>query len=72
VHYFHKPLFILKTVPTPFNGYPNIVVQQPRVMGNKTYLTFGIILTTPQFQEDAKAFVILHDPDSKFPAVVSI
>jgi hypothetical protein len=59
-------------VPTPFNGYPNIVVQQPRVMGNKTYLTFGIILTTPQFQEDAKAFVILHDPDSKFPAVVSI
>ncbi len=67
VHYFHKPLFILETTANPFSGYPNIVVVKPRDIGSKTYLTFQIILTTPLFQEQARAFVIAKDPDLKVP-----
>lgn len=67
VHYFHMPLFILQTSAKPVDDLPKIVVKQPSVIGDKTYLTFGLILTTPQFQEDARAFVIAHDPDLHVP-----
>src|ERR1700722_11359959 len=33
VHYFHKPLFILKTAATPYRRLPKIVITQPRVIG---------------------------------------
>ena len=67
VHYFHRPLFILKTNPHPLAGYPPIVVSPPRQIGEKTFITFGLILTTPQFQEDARGYVIANDPELKQP-----
>jgi hypothetical protein len=43
------------------------VLANPRVIGDKTYLTFGVILTSRQFQEDARAFVIQNDPELRIP-----
>src|SRR5262249_51828482 len=65
--YFHKRLFILQTNSDPIQGFPDIVMAQPRTIGKKTYLTFGLILSTPQFREDARAFVIANDPELKIP-----
>jgi hypothetical protein len=67
IHYFHRPLFILKTNSHPIAGYPPIVLGTPRTIGEKAYIQFGLILNTPQFQEDARGFVIENDPELKQP-----
>jgi hypothetical protein len=67
IHYFHKPLFILKSRSQSIADYPPIVLDPPRQIGDKTFVNFGLILTTAQFQEDARAFVIANDPELKQP-----
>jgi hypothetical protein len=66
-YYFHRPLFILRTNPTPISSYPEIVIKEPRVEGGITYLTFGLILSNNDFQNEAKKFVQSNDPDLLAP-----
>lgn len=68
-HYYHRPLFILKTNPKPIEGFPSIVLDAPRKSEGKTFITIGLITTTKYFQELARAFVIKNDDELKQPGV---